>query len=122
MQELNVIKQLIRPYLYCCVFLSFNATSKDYRIVLKDHLFYPAEIVVPANKKVRLLIENQDSTPEEFDSFDLNREKVLYPKRKSVIYIGPLMPGRYEFFGEFSPNTARGAVIVTEKERSNANN
>ncbi|MEM6984654.1 MAG: cupredoxin domain-containing protein, partial [Pseudomonadota bacterium] len=72
--------------------------------------------------KVRLLIENQDSTPEEFDSFDLNREKVLYPNRKSVIYIGPLTPGRYEFFGEFSPNTARGAVIATEKEDSDANN
>ena len=78
--------------------------------------------MVPANKKVRLLIENQDSTPEEFDSFDLNREKVLYPNRKSVIYIGPLTPGRYEFFGEFSPNTARGAVIATEKERPDANN
>ena len=117
-----MIKRLISPYLYCCIFLSFNVVSKEYLVVLKDHLFYPAEIVVPANKKVRLLIENQDSTPEEFDSFDLNREKVLYPKRKSVIYIGPLIPGRYEFFGEFSPNTARGAVIVTEKERSNANN
>jgi plastocyanin domain-containing protein len=102
--------------------LSFNVVSKEYLVVLKDHLFYPAEIVVPANKKVRLLIENQDSTPEEFDSFDLNREKVLYPNRKSVIYIGPLTPGRYEFFGEFSPNTARGAVIVTYKEQPNANN
>ncbi|WP_350653654.1 cupredoxin domain-containing protein [Pseudoalteromonas sp. D48-MNA-CIBAN-0056] len=117
-----MIKRLIHLYLYCCVFLSFNAASKDYLIVLKDHLFYPAEIMVPANKKVRLLIENQDSTPEEFDSFDLNREKVLYPNRKSVIYIGPLTPGRYEFFGEFSPNTARGAVIATEKEGSDANN
>jgi len=81
---------------------------------LKDHLFYPAEITVPANKKLRLVIENQDDTPEEFDSFDLNREKVLYPGRKSVIYIGPLSPGRYDFFGEFSPNTARGTVVATE--------
>jgi hypothetical protein len=39
---------------------------------------------------------------------------VLYPGRKSVIYIGPLSPGRYDFFGEFSPNTARGTVVATE--------
>lgn len=93
---------------------SWLACAKEYKLILKDHLFYPAEIKVPANKKLRLLIENQDSTPEEFDSFDLNREKVLYPGRTSVIYIGPLSPGRYDFFGEFSPNTARGTVVATE--------
>ena len=93
---------------------SWLAYAKAYKLILKDHLFYPAEIKVPANKKLRLLIENQDDTPEEFDSFDLNREKVLYPGRTSVIYIGPLSPGRYDFFGEFSPNTARGTVVATE--------
>ena len=95
--------------------LPFSCFAKEYKLILKDHLFYPAEIIVPANTKLKLLIENQDSTPEEFDSFDLNREKVMYPNRSSVIYIGPLSPGRYEFFGEFSPNTARGAVLVEGK-------
>ena len=84
----------------------------------RSFVFYPAEIKVPANKKLRLLIENQDNTPEEFDSFDLNREKVLYPGRTSVIYIGPLSPGRYDFFGEFSPNTARGTVVATEVDNA----
>ncbi|MCG7561153.1 MULTISPECIES: cupredoxin domain-containing protein [Pseudoalteromonas] len=87
-------------------------------IVLKNHLFSPQSIVVPARKKIRLVIENQDPAAEEFDSFDLNREKVLFPGRKSVIYIGPLEPGEYSFFGEFAPNTARGIVIA--KEDSNA--
>ncbi|QTL37651.1 cupredoxin domain-containing protein [Pseudoalteromonas viridis] len=84
-------------------------------IVLKNHLFSPQSIVVPARQKIRLVIENQDPAAEEFDSFDLNREKVLFPGRKSVIYIGPLEPGEYSFFGEFSPNTARGVVIAREK-------
>jgi plastocyanin domain-containing protein len=117
-----VIKRLFKHCLYCLLFLSFEATSKEYLIILKDHLFYPSHIVVPTNKKVKLLIENQDSTPEEFDSFDLNREKVLYPNRKSVIYIGPLSKGRYEFFGEFSPNTARGFVIATDEVAQHADN
>lgn len=107
-----------------CIFLllSFNVAGKEYFIILKDHLFYPSTITIAANKKVKLLIENQDNTPEEFDSFDLNREKVLYPHRKSVIYIGPLSKGRYEFFGEFSPNTARGVVIVSDEDIQHVNN
>ena len=46
----------------------------------------------------------------------------LKPPNGFLVRLHELIPGRYEFFGEFSPNTARGAVIVTEKERSNANN
>lgn len=115
-------KRLFNQFICCLLFLSFNATSKEYLIILKDHLFYPSQIIIPTNQKVKLLIENQDSTPEEFDSFDLNREKVLYPNRKSIIYIGPLSKGRYDFFGEFSPNTARGVVIATDKGDQNADN
>lgn len=92
--------------------------EESYTIILKNHLFTPAQVEVPANRKVKLIIENQDPQVEEFDSFELNREKVLFPNRKSVIYIGPLAPGEYSFFGEFSPNTAQGIVIV--KEPNNA--
>ena len=81
-------------------------------IEIRDHLFYPAEIVVPARTKVKLLIINQDPTPEEFESYELNREKVINGNSKTVIFIGPLAPGEYPFFGEFSPRTAQGMVRV----------
>jgi hypothetical protein len=29
-----------------------------------------------------------------------------------VVYIGPLKAGKYPFFGEFNPATARGVVIA----------
>lgn len=92
------------------------AATAEYNIQLKDHLFYPSKINIPAGRKVKLIIHNQDSTPEEFDSFSLNREKVLFPKQKSFIYIGPLEPGEYDFFGEYNPNTAQGKVIVVEQQ------
>ncbi|MEH6639831.1 MAG: cupredoxin domain-containing protein [Porticoccaceae bacterium] len=79
---------------------------------IKDHLFYPSEIVVPADTKVKLLIRNLDSTPEEFESYELNREKVISGNSKTIIFIGPLPPGEYPFFGEFYPKTAQGRVIV----------
>lgn len=88
------------------------AEEDVYSLVIKDHLFQPAEITIPAGKKVKLLVENQDATPEEFESHSLNREKIIAGKSKASIYIGPLKPGRYAFEGEFNAKTAQGAVIV----------
>lgn len=85
---------------------------EEFHIEIRNHLFYPAEIEVPSNTKIKLRITNYDETPEEFDSFDLNREKVIFPKRTSTIFIGPLPPGEYTFFGEYNPNSATGKVIV----------
>jgi hypothetical protein len=79
---------------------------------IKDHLFYPSEIRVPENEKVKLLVYNEDDTPEEFESYNLNREKIIVGHRKAVIFIGPLPAGIYPFFGEFNPKTAQGVVIV----------
>ena len=81
-------------------------------IRIKDHLFYPAEVVVPANTKVKLLVINQDPTPEEFESYELNREKVIVGNSKAIIFVGPLDPGRYPFFGEFNMSTALGTLIA----------
>ncbi|MCF2949241.1 cupredoxin domain-containing protein [Paraglaciecola aquimarina] len=94
-----------------------SAAVSEYSIQLKDHLFYPSTIKIPAGKKVKLVIQNLDDTPEEFDSFSLNREKVLFPKQTSFIYIGPLKPGVYDFFGEYNPNTARGKVVVLKQTK-----
>lgn len=99
------------------IFVSHNSQAKinEFYLTLENHVFAPSELKIPANTKVKLIILNKDSVAEEFDSFDLNREKVLFPKRKSTIFIGPLKPGRYEFFGEYHPNSARGVITVEVK-------
>lgn len=81
-------------------------------IVIKDHRMNPAEVQVPAGQKIKLLIDNQDPTPEEFESHSLNREKVIPGNSRATIYVGPLKPGSYEFFGEFHEATARGRIIA----------
>jgi len=81
-------------------------------IAIKNHRFEPAEVKVPAGKRVKLIVHNQDTTPEEFESHVLKREKVIPGGAKATILIGPLKPGRYPFFGEFHEATAQGAVIV----------
>ena len=57
-----------------------------YVITITDHTFSPAELMVPANVKVKLTIENKDSTPEEFESYDLNREKVVAGNAKIIVF------------------------------------
>lgn len=89
-----------------------QAGKPVFEIEIRGHLFVPSEITVPANTKVKLLVYNRDPTSEEFESYELNREKVIIGNRKAVIFIGPLLPGEYPFFGEFHPETAQGKVIV----------
>ena len=88
------------------------AAEDLYSVTIREHQFFPAEIKVPAGKKVKLTVENLDPTPEEFESYELNREKVIAGKSKGIVFIGPLKPGRYPFFGEFNPTTAQGAVVA----------
>jgi hypothetical protein len=81
-------------------------------LVIRDHRFEPTEVRVPAGKKIKIVIDNQDSTPEEFDSYELDREKVVPAKSKVPVYVGPLAPGRYAFVGEFNAQTAKGVLVV----------
>ena len=92
--------------------LSAFAADSEIVLVIRDHRFEPAEVRIPAGQKVKLTIHNQDTTPEEFESHELNREKVIAPGAKVNIYIGPLNAGSYPFYGEFHEKSARGTVIA----------
>lgn len=99
---------------FAALFLPFAvfAADADYTLVIRDHHFNPALLTVPAGRKIKLLIENQDAAPEEFESHALNREKVIAGHGKGTVYIGPLAPGRYPFVGEFNEATARGEIVA----------
>jgi hypothetical protein len=84
----------------------------QYLITIKDHKFNPTNVEVPANKKVKLIVDNQDPTPEEFESHDFKREKIIKGNSKATILVGPLKPGVYKFFGEFNEKTAQGTLTV----------
>ncbi|MFW5451785.1 MAG: cupredoxin domain-containing protein [Methylophagaceae bacterium] len=103
------------PYCFTLVLSLFSLPLLAVPIIeieIRQHLFFPAEIDVPVDTKVKLIIINQDSTAEEFESYELNREKVIPGGSRGIIFIGPLPAGEYPFFGEFFPKTAQGKVIV----------
>jgi hypothetical protein len=92
--------------------VSARAEESAAQLTIRNHLFEPVELQIPANTKVKLRVRNADPTPEEFESLELRREKVVPGGQEIVIYVGPLAPGSYEFFGDFHPQTARGHLVV----------
>lgn len=88
------------------------AETKEFPITIKDHKFSPDVVEIPADTKVKLVVKNEDTTPEEFESHDMNREKVIPGGSTANIFIGPLKAGEYKFFGEFNEATAQGKVVV----------
>jgi plastocyanin domain-containing protein len=81
-------------------------------ITIKNHRFEPSQVNVFANKKIKLRIENKDPTPEEFESYPLGREKVVPGNGSIILYVGPLAPGKYSFFGDYNEKTAQGVLIA----------
>ena len=82
------------------------------QLVIKNHIFEPTELIVPAGKPFKLVIINQDPTPEEFESKALKREKVIKGNSQIELNIGALKAGEYSFVGEYHESTAKGKIIA----------
>lgn len=96
----------IAPLALAAALASFSALGGEtpsYSLEIHSHAFAPATVEVPAGVRVKLLVKNQRRLPSEFESFDLNREKVVPPGATISVWIGPLNPGKYKFFDDFNP-------------------
>jgi plastocyanin len=80
-------------------------------IAIRDDGFVPAEISVPSGTKIELSIKNEMKSAAEFESNSLRREKVIPQGATATVYVGPLQPGRYEFFDEFHSKN-RGFLVA----------
>jgi len=67
---------------------------------------------VPAGIRFKIMLTNLGPGPEEFESIELKKEKVLGEGVTRPIIFAPLKPGTYKFFGEFHPETAKGQIVV----------
>jgi high-affinity iron transporter len=81
-------------------------------LVFHNHRFEPPRIEVPAHQKFKLQVKNTDDTADEFESVDLNREKLVTPGQSITVFLGPLDPGEYKFFGDFHQDTAQGVLVA----------
>ncbi len=81
---------------------------------LSGHKFTPDAVTVPANQKFQIHVINHDDAPAEFESHDLKVEKIIVPSGNITVTAGPLKPGTYQFFDDYHPDQATGAVTAKE--------
>jgi len=98
--------------LFASLLFSAAAYAEDYVLTLKNNQFSPNVLTIPAGQKVKIIVKNQDATPAEFESSDLNREKIVGANSEIFVYVGPLDAGKYGYFDDFHRNTTSGTLIA----------
>ncbi|EAQ5054786.1 cupredoxin domain-containing protein [Salmonella enterica] len=101
------------------VFISaLSAARADERPVfnleLTEDSFVPEVLNVPANTKIQIKMLNSTSKVAEFESFDMKFEKIATPGKSITVRTGPLQPGIYNFFDDYSINNIRGKVVAKD--------
>jgi plastocyanin len=80
-------------------------------LAVEEGGFSPAEVEAPADVRFRIEVTNHTAAAMEFESFDLNRERVVQPGQTITVYLSGLAPGRYEFFDDFR-QARRGTLVI----------
>ena len=77
----------------------------------KDH-FEPASLEVAAGTPIKLTVMNQGASAIEFESFGLNRERVVQPGQTITVQLPKLDPGQYHFFDDFHHDVPQGTITA----------
>src|SRR5262245_32174855 len=88
-----------------------RADESGVPLMVDDGGFVPPEVTGPAGERFRIAITNRTDAAIEFESFELNRERVVQPGQTVAVYVSGLAPGRYEFFDDFH-QTRRGMLVI----------
>lgn len=98
--------------LFCLAMPSSARADGPYKLTIKDHVFAPNTLDVPANERFVIDVENLDPTPAEFESSDLKVEKFVVGGGKIVVRVSPLKPGTYKFFDDYHPDIGLGTITA----------
>ncbi|HYU13473.1 MAG TPA: cupredoxin domain-containing protein [Stellaceae bacterium] len=110
--RLALISALLLALVAVVLALAAPAFAEDpITLTIRNNQFVPAELQVPAGQRVELIIKNEQTKAAEFESSSLHREKVIAAGSSASVFVGPLKPGRYEFFDDFHPAT-RGVLVA----------
>lgn len=89
-----------------------SADSVSVVLEMKDGLITPDRIEIPAHTQVKIILRNTGTTPAEFESLRLRKEKVLAPGVESFVVIHKASPGEYPFFDDFHLDGKPGLIIA----------
>jgi len=89
-----------------------EGSEPTFKIEIKDGVITPLQLEVPANTRIRLEVSNTGSSPAEFESVQLKKEKVIAGGNTTVMVIRNLDPGTYDFFDDFHIDLPHAKIIA----------
>ena len=89
-----------------------NVKDAAFEIRFADHHFTPQTLVVPAGLPLVLTVVNSSHERIEFESFKLNREKVVGPGETITVHLPALRAGSYDFFDDFHQDVPEGEIVA----------
>ncbi|MBO9126945.1 MULTISPECIES: cupredoxin domain-containing protein [Rhizobium] len=93
----------VLPLLFACLASPTVAEEEDpvFAVHFSNGVISPSILEVPADKRFKIELYNDGSTPIEFESIPLRKEKVLAPGASSFLVFRSLQAGDYAFFDDF---------------------
>lgn len=98
--------------LIACLAHPALADDPTFKIEIKDGVISPLVLEVPANTRIRLEVSNTGTSPAEFESVQLKKEKVIAGGNTTVMVIRNLDPGTYDFFDDFHIDLPHAKIIA----------
>lgn len=109
----------MHKYLICIGLILFSSTlaapspkKAKFEIRFVGHHFSPQSLDVPAGQALEIVVVNSSRERIEFESFKLNREKVVGPGDSITVHLPPLHAGTYDFFDDFHDDVPEGSIIA----------
>jgi hypothetical protein len=96
------------------VFVAAAVHAQDVGVDLRfeNHRFQPQTLTVPSGRPLIINVINASRETIEFESFKLNREKVVEPGETVKVHLPGLRPGRYDFYDDFHQDVPEGTIVA----------
>lgn len=89
-----------------------RAEGRPVELRFESHRFIPQTLTVSAGQPFKIDVVNASHETIEFESFKLNREKVLEPGATISVRLPALSPGTYDFYDDFHQDVPEGSIIA----------
>ncbi len=80
--------------------------------LLVHYRFTPQKVAAPAGVPLVLRVVNDSAERIEFESFKLNREKVVEAGQTLVLHLPALKPGAFDFYDDFHSDVPEGQILA----------
>ena len=107
------LRYLLPLVALCIAVVAGLSSAQDTQeIRFENHKFTPQTLNVPSGQKLALKVTNASQETIEFESFKLNREKVVTPGETISVNLPALSSGSYDFYDDFHQDVPQGAIIA----------